>query len=199
MTKKKRFKFNIKKEYSNSWNYIKESKNFIFSIIGLFLILGIGGFVLKTPEVFVKEIQKYLQEILNITEGMSQIQLIGFIFWNNLKIGFAGLFFGVLVGLVPFLFTISNGYIIGVVSKLAVNERGFGVLWGLLPHGIFELPAIFLSLGLGIRFGTFLFKDDMGKYLKNYFKNSLRVFFLIILPLLLLAAIIEGTFITLSG
>ncbi len=199
MSKKKRFKFNLKEEYRKSWNYIKESKYFIFSIIGLFLLLGIMGFVLKTPETIIEEIKKYLQEILSITEGMSQLELIGFIFWNNLKIGFAGLFFGVLAGVVPFLFALSNGYIIGIVSKLAVNEGGFIVLWRLLPHGIFELPAIFLSLGLGIRLGSFVFSTDLKKSFNEYFKNSLRVFFLVILPLLLLAAIIEGSFITLSG
>jgi stage II sporulation protein M len=198
MTKRKSFKFNLKNEYKKGWDYIKNSKSFIFSIIGLFLFFGIMGFVLKTPEVLLDEIKKYLSEILKLTQDMSQIELIGFIFWNNLKVGFAGLFFGVLAGVVPFLFVLTNGYIIGIVSRMAVNEGGFGVLWRLLPHGVFELPAIFLSLGLGIKLGTFICKKDVGNSFKDYFKNSLRVFFLFILPLLFLASIIEGSFITLS-
>ena len=33
-------------------------------------------------------------------------------------------------------------------------------LFRLLPHGIFELPAIFISLGLGLRFGMFIFQKE---------------------------------------
>jgi stage II sporulation protein M len=65
----------------------------------------------------------------------------------------------------------------------------------LLPHGIFELPAIFISFGMGLKFGTFLFYKEKMKKFAEFFSNSLRVFVFVILPLLVIAAIIEGSLI----
>ena len=78
------------------------------------------------------------------------------------------------------------------MGSYASNEGGLLILLNLLPHGIFELPAIFLAFGLGLKFGTFWMKKKKIKTLLDYFWNSLRVFLLIILPLLIIAAIIEG-------
>jgi stage II sporulation protein M len=80
-----------------------------------------------------------------------------------------------------------------------VYEEGILVLWRLLPHGIFELPALFLSAGLGLRLGTFIFRKNKLKSLKNYLFESLRVFLFIIFPFLLIAAIIEGILISFFG
>jgi len=39
-----------------------------------------------------------------------------------------------------------------------VQTDGFLSLWRLLPHGIFELPAVFISLGMGLKIGMFIFQ-----------------------------------------
>ena len=69
------------------------------------------------------------------------------------------------------------------------------VLWRIFPHGIFELPAVFISLGLGLKLGTFIFQRNKLKAFAEFFWNSLRVFLFIVLPLLIIAAIIEGSLI----
>jgi len=66
----------------------------------------------------------------------------------------------------------------------------------IFPHGVFELPAVFISLGLGVRFGTFMFSKNALSELKHRFIGSIKVFFFVIMPLLVLAAIIEGVLIT---
>ena len=76
-----------------------------------------------------------------------------------------------------------------------VEKAGFFEMWRLLPHGIFELPAVFISLGLGIRLGTTLFNRNVKNIDKEIFRrlrNSFKVFIFIVLPLLVVAAIIEG-------
>ena len=88
-----------------------------------------------------------------------------------------------------------NGYLLGFVASIAVNSNGIGSLWRILPYGIFELPAVFISLGLGLKFGTFLRQKNKGKYFKDYFWNCIRIFILIVIPLLIIAGIIEGTLI----
>ena len=123
---------------------------------------------------------------------MSQIELIKFIFVNNIQSSFFGIIFGVFLGIFPVIGAIGNGYILGFVSLMAFEKEGIDVLLRLLPHGIFELPAVFISLGLGLKFGTFIFQKNKGELFKEYFWNSLRVFLFIVVPLLIIAAIIEG-------
>jgi len=61
------------------------------------------------------------------------------------------------------------------------------------------LPALFISLGLGLRIGTFIFEKDKIKTLKIYLIKSIKVFFFVIIPLLVIAAVIEGSLISLMG
>jgi len=109
------------------------------------------------------------------------------------------MFLGMFLGIAPVLFSLFNGYLLGFVALMAVNEQGFLSLWRIFPHGIFELPAVFISLGLGMKLGSFIFQRNKAESFKDFLWNSLRVFLLIVLPLLIIAAIIEGTLIALAG
>lgn len=184
--------------YRKSWEHIKSSKKFIFLVIGLFLFSLILGY-LYHPEEISSVILEYIDKILKDTQGMDSSQMILFIFLNNLRVGFAGIIYGFLLGILPVLFTLANGYVVGFVSYLAVSSSGTGSLLNLLPHGIFELPAIFISFAMGIKFGTFVFyKEKMNKFV-SFFKESLRVFIFVVIPLLIIAAIIEGTLMFISN
>jgi len=184
--------FNLKKEYGLAFDYVKKSKNFIYTIIGIFIFFALVVFFIPAPDYLANEIIKFMQEILEKTKDLSQPDLIKFILFNNVQSSFLAILFGVVLGIFPILGTILNGYILGFVGSYASNEGGLLILLNLLPHGIFELPAIFLAFGLGLKFGTFWMKKKKIKTLLDYFWNSLRVFLLIILPLLIIAAIIEG-------
>ena len=184
----------FKINYLQSWRYIKEAKKFIFGIAILFFISVIVGFLYQPVEV-VDMILKYIEDILARTEGMASLELIIFIFFNNIQGGFFGMIFGIIFGIFPIIATFANGYIVGYVSSSVVSSSGVGSLVNLLPHGIFELPAIFISFGLGLKLGTFAFYKSKAKHFREFFVNSLRVFVFIVLPLLIIAAIIEGSLI----
>ena len=191
--KKKKEQFNLKEEYKKVWNYLKNSKEFIYGIVVIFFIFALIGFFIPASESVREQLLSFMKEILAKTEGMSQFELIKFIFFNNAQSSFYGLIFGVLIGIFPLVATVLNGYFLGFVASISVQADGASVLWRLLPHGIFELPAVFISLGLGVKFGTFIFQKKRLKLFKEYFFNSLRVFFLVVIPLLIIAAIIEGS------
>ncbi len=199
MKNKTRKNFNLKNEYKKSWNYIKESQNFIYIIISIFLFFVLVGFFIPAPESLAEQILRFIGELLEKTSGMSQEELIRFIFLNNLQSSFFGMIFGVILGIFPVITMIANGYLLGFIVSLSVKSGGFLVLWKLLPHGIFELPAIFISLGIGLRFGTFIFQKKIVKSFRDYLLNSLRVFLFIVIPLLIIAALIEGSLIFLFG
>ena len=194
----KKQKFSLKKEYKKSWNYIKESKKFIWIVIGIFLGFALIGFFVPPPEYLSQKIFEFVKEILLKTDGMSQNQLIGFIFFNNIQSSFFGMAFGIFLGIFPVIAAIANGYLLGFVANLAIQDGGLLSLWRIFPHGIFELPAVFISFALGLRLGASIFSRKKFGNLNKNFISSLKTFILIIIPLLIIAAIIEGTLIFLG-
>jgi len=97
--------------------------------------------------------------------------------------------------LAPILALTINGWLIAWVSTAVIQEKSLGfVLVGLLPHGIFELPALILAQAAALSFGTMailaLVKRKRRNLLLPTLKQNLK-YLLIALALLLPAAIIE--------
>jgi stage II sporulation protein M len=189
----KKKQFSLKEEYLSCFEYIKQSRKFIELAVIIFLIFGVIGFFIPVPKIIYDQIVNFIKELLKQTEGMSQLELIKFIISNNFQSTFLLILLGIAFGIFPIIGAAINGYVLGFVSMVSVNSAGIFSLWKLLPHGIFEFPAIFLSLGLGIRLGTIFWKKESLENLKEYLLNSIKIFLLIILPLLLIAGIIEGS------
>lgn len=197
MKRKKRGFF--KENYKESLNYIKDSRNFIYSIIIIFLFFSFVGLLFPVPPLLEEKILKFIEELLRKTQDLSQLNLIRFILLNNIQSSLVGMLFGIIFGIFPVLVTVANGYLLGFVAAKTIESQGIFILWKLLPHGIFELPALFISLGLGLKLGTFIFEKNKIESLKVYFLKSVKVFFFIVIPLLIIAAIIEGSLIFLLG
>lgn len=176
--------------YKESFSFIKESKKYIFIVVSIFLVfLIIGYFSTLTPEMEAL-LKERLKEIAALFEGLNLLETIWMIFSNNIYVSFLSLFLGVLFGIFPIITSFSNGFIVGYVLQKAVAIDGILTIWKLFPHGIFELPAVIISMGIGLRLGaTLIFRI---KKLKNESLKALLVFLLIITPLLITAAIIEG-------
>lgn len=195
VNKKTNKKFSLKKEYQKSWEYLKGSKKFIWIVLWVFIASALIGLFIPAPEILSQKIFEFVKEILLKTEGMSQGQLISFIFLNNIQSSFFGMIFGVFLGIFPVISAIANGYLLGFVANLAIQDGGIFSLWRIFPHGIFELPAVFISLALGLRIGASVFSRRKSRRFNETFISCLKVFILIIIPLLIIAAIIEGTLI----
>ena len=178
------------RNYKSCWKFLNESRWHVVFALGFFMLTFLIGFVF--PVFFREEIINFVRELILSLEGLSVVELIGFIFWNNLKASFFAIILGITVGLFPLFMLVTNGYLLGFVSREAVAAEGIFTLWRLLPHGIFELPAILLSLGIGFKIGGGMFKKGFRKNLKYNFKEGLRFFVFVIFPLLLVAGIIEG-------
>jgi uncharacterized membrane protein SpoIIM required for sporulation len=61
---------------------------------------------------------------------------------------------------------------------------------------VFELPAVFISLALGVKLGMFIFSREKGKEFMRRARNSMIIFVCIVIPLLIIAAVIEGLLIS---
>jgi stage II sporulation protein M len=129
---------------------------------------------------------------------MSPLYIVLTIFLNNSFVSLLSLVLGMALGIFPILFIAFNGYFVGVISYVVGQQKGFlFILLALLPHGIIELPMVFLSASTGLRLGYQVFLYFIGRptEIKKEFIKGLKFYFQVIMPLLFVAAIIE-TFIT---
>ena len=144
-------------------------------------------------------LMEYFKELVSEFEGLGIFPTALCLFFNNVFASFFGIVFGIFLAIPTLFFVVSNSYAIGFISRLSVDKVGFVSLWRLIPHGIFELPAVFISFALGLKLGTFVFARQPWKELKIRFVKSMKVFFLIVVPLLVVAAIIEGILMVVGG
>lgn len=116
------------------------------------------------------------------------------LFTNNLR----AMVLGVLYGFIPFLYLPAlalgvNAAILGMLASL-IDGQWLLLAAGILPHGIFELPALFLSLAAGLclckNINVYIRKNEKG-VMKPLLLNILRVVVLLVLPLLVIAAVME--------
>jgi stage II sporulation protein M len=177
------------RNYKKVWKFGVESRWFFVFVTGLFAFAFLVGFAY--PVFFREGIFKMLGELRLEIIGKSAFELVGFIFLNNLKVSFFAMILGIGFGIFPVVTTIINGYLVGFVAREAVIIGGIFELWRLLPHGVFELPAVIFSVGIGVKIGMSIFQD---KFRYN-FREGLRFFVFVVLPLLVVAGIIEGVLI----
>lgn len=182
------------RNFDDAWDYFLESKKYFYVVFALFSFAFITGFVFASKLGFLDEV---ILSILNKTSELNWYEMIIFIFQNNVQASFFGFLMGILLGIPSIIVLFTNGLLIGYVVNKVAASQGLLPLWTLLPHGIFEIPAVFISLGLGLKLGFFVFERNKIKAFKRRFYSGLKVFLFIVVPLLLIAAIIEGLLIVL--
>ncbi len=180
----------LKNNYKKCWGYLLDTKTFILVTLTIFCLFILIGFTL--PYFFTEEIMTFMKELLERFAGLNVYETITAIFFNNLKSSFMAMILGIGFGIVPIFVTITNGYLLGFVARLSVEHAGLSVLWRLVPHGIFELPAIIISTGIGLKLGVSIISKKRRKKMNKEIKESIRFFISVIFPLLVIAAIIEG-------
>lgn len=193
----KYWKHEIHDLFVESWEFVCEQKKFIYAVIGLFIAGSLIGFleadILRSP------FNKLISEIVDQTKGLDFLELFWFIFSNNITSSLSALFFGIFFGIFPLFHALLNGALLGYVYSEASALVGYGVIWRLFPHGIFELPAIFISLGLGVYIGSALFGQNKIQNAILRLKQSFRVFLTLVFALLVIAALIESVLIFYAG
>ncbi len=135
--------------------------------------------------------------------GLGQDISAPFIFAHNLRavglILLAGLVSFSVLGMLVYLVNLSTvGAVLGVFQLLGYSPLTL-TLNGLLPHGIFEVPALILASAAMLRIGVVLVTPQMGRSLGEVMLELLadwtKVTVGLVVPLLLIAAVVE-TYIT---
>ncbi|MEE8354875.1 MAG: stage II sporulation protein M [Candidatus Bathyarchaeia archaeon] len=128
-------------------------------------------------------------------EGFDLFQIFLFIVFNNVTKSFFWMLLGVLGGLPPMFFAVLNGFFIGHFSYNVALDYSLGfIAAALIPHGVIEISTILLSSAAGMSLGYALINRLRGHGgLRAELGKALLLYFTKILPLLILAAVLEVT------
>jgi stage II sporulation protein M len=199
----------LKKHYSIEWGFFKKR---LFPIFVILLFISVAA-AFVSYSVFKTHPDKAKAGISKLKD---KFEKGGFFKTKNVKLCikiFANNFISVLVTIIlsfiPFLFfpvwsLLVNSIALGLVSagvNLFVKTNQLTVLAAILPHGIFEIPGFLYGASLGILLTLETTKKCFPKRRVNTMpfwelvESVARSLALVIVPLLIVAAIIE-TFIT---
>jgi len=102
---------------------------------------------------------------------------------------------GVFIGIVPILSIASNGFFLGVLyHQAAEGESYLKAALEVLPHGVFEIPALLVASSYGLWLGVMVVRRMRGRestLLRFHIEHAFRRYFAVVFPLLIVAAAIE--------
>lgn len=183
-----------------------DNRAFFLAACLLFIGGGLIGFLQASAvESMVNQLMDQLKEIVErIREsGGGVLATFWMIFSNNVVSSLMMMALGLFFAFFPIIGLLSNGILLGFILAKAQGVSPWLMLGaGILPHGIFELPAVLFAAGFGIRLGVLSFRSvgvliqpHKGGRLKNDWYDTLKQFpvaVLAVIGLLLIAAIVES-------
>jgi stage II sporulation protein M len=125
-----------------------------------------------------------------------------FILGNNLRamllIFLGGIVSFSVLGMLTYLMNVGLiGVVLGIFRLIGYSPTLLFAA-GLLPHGIFEIPALMFATAVVLRFGAVLLSPQTGKSMGQVVFELLadwaKVFFGVVVPLLIAAALTEAYF-----
>ena len=192
----------IKEQYRQAWAFFKPHVALRFGLaLAAFLALSVGCYLALTasPETAQQIFDAFSELVAGLDVDAEGTATAVALFSNNIRSAAVS----VAMGLLPFvflpLFTLTvNAVVIGGVLAVAGRGAAIGplVLWGLVPHGIFEIPALMLAVACGLwlcrNMCRIVLKKPTALPLERALPQVLRVFCCYVAPLLIIAALVEG-------
>jgi len=194
----------LKKIYHEQWNLFKQAYwKIFFGLFILFLLSSVAVyfFMLKNEALvttLMEQVSKMFEEKDLIKPDTSAIELAIGLFKNNTMaclLLFVTGFFPIFLPAIGII--MMNSAIMGIMfafMKLS-GQAIFPMLFaGIIPHGIFEIPAIIFAgtLAFYLSIGIFRKINDARFSFKNCLMNGLKTFLFVCIPLLVIAAAVEA-------
>ncbi len=169
------------------------------------LLAAIGGIWFGMSQASVRVFPSLERMLDQIAYGPDpSLWLVLFVVFNNLRVSIlSNLFAPFSLGVFPFLVPATVFAQIGYVCGRLIERGGVGtdnpltfLFAYLLPHGSIELPVFMLSAALGLRMGAAVLtapgEFTVGENLLWAAAQTVKVWLLLIAPLVVVAALIEG-------
>ena len=180
---------NIKSLYIASKVTIFDARKFILFSFLVFILSIIIGYSFFSDSQIVRD--NYV-ELYREHQGHNYFIYVSKILFNNVTVAYISMRLGILLGLFPAISEMATGITIGWLFANAKNIHWLKLLFVLAPHGLFELTAMLIAWGIGFWRCKMLFVPNYDKVSKENVKQIHKVFITVVLPLLVLAAFIEG-------
>lgn len=196
------------------WSAIRAERRYFTMMAVVFVTSAVTGYFqgdslttfLKQAGVF-EEIEKVVQSIQSQPTFLNAFVSI---FLNNLFATMMIILLGALFfGIYPFSAMLMNGMLLGTTLYVASHDSGQNpwaiFVQSILPHGIMELPALFMAAGLGIHLGMAVLRRVLSVFSSERMQASIAEWKRIrsrlvpnltaIVVLLFLAAVVEAALI----
>jgi len=137
----------------------RETFNYTLAAALLFLFAGLTGALLTLHDAAFEryfvgpEMMETIEHHQMWTESVLSVKPLASskIMTNNIGVCFVTFASGILAGLGTIFEMLNNGFLIGVIGVACFEAHMSGMLWSFVaPHGVLELPAIFISGGAGL-------------------------------------------------
>jgi stage II sporulation protein M len=175
-------------------------KRWLFTAVFLFAAGLAWGLVtsVEAPDILTENAAA-LEEIADFLVPLSQPSVFLFIYAKNVAAVLVSFALSPVLCLVPVVALVLNGGLIGLISVLTIQEKSLAfLLAGVLPHGIFELPALIIGEAAALNFGAAviaaLFRQDKKERLLTALRQNAR--YLLISAILLFPAALIETYLT---
>ena len=172
-----------------------EMVGFVFRTPGMHLFvvaLGVGsgalGWVIAEP--FVGAVPTSIEA--RLADHIAPVATLEF-FGNNWSVAISTALGGVGLVIPALSAIVVNGLALGATAALEVNLPALVAF--VIPHGIFEIPAIFIAGALGVHLGVVSWRTFRGRLSRDGFAEVLENAFWVLMGvgiLLAIAAVIEG-------
>lgn len=177
--------------------YLSELRPYLIASLAIFTLGGLfGALAASRFPALSDHFGEAIGGFLKAFRALPKPQLAAAIFVNNSVKTLAALLLGLGFGVLPAIFLAANGAVLGLVAYLSIHRHGiWTLLLGILPHGLIELTAVFLGTAAGLLLGDCVLKKLTRKSetnIKAELARALRLFTWVILPMLLVAALIEA-------
>jgi stage II sporulation protein M len=189
-------------------NILADNRKYILLSLLLLIFGALIGYIFKDLfHSYVQEVFKKMSSLVDDTNELKDpISLLTLILKNNVIAVISMIAIGLLsFGIYAIMSLVLNGAIVGYLLNLyadaGINPLTVFII-GLLPHGIFEFPAIILACAIGIRLGVFATqwlsgllsgqKRDLVKVNFNHFLKDFPMYFGVVIFLLVIAAFVES-------
>lgn len=192
----------IKENYKKAFLYLKNNLYKIIIICSiLFILCMIFGIIFgyKYSDITEQILKGFIEgksDIISDTGNINALLLIK----NNI----VACCVSIILGFFPFIFltilTLSlNGFLVGVTLGFGQTIYNMSIIkifvFGILPHGIFEIPSLVISMAMGLYLCLNITKKIIGKSCEKIFIiliEYIRIFICVILPLLIIAGFVES-------
>ena len=166
---------------------------YLLALCALFAAAFLGGIL--APPLVARQVTDALKEVGDQYRELAGGTLFFYILLHNVSASLLLLASGLLYGVIPVLAAGSNGFVLGVLFREVAATTGYAkAALSVVPHGIFEIPALLFTASYGLWLGIMAFRRVRGREeapLRVQLNHAFERYFAVVFPLLVMAAAIE--------